>query len=183
MTIQEIDGLIIRLCALVVAVGLIIGIAGMCSGCATRSVEAGGPGWSYHSDSSASPLHSSEQVRMQSQVPGYGYPGAYGSYGYGGPAPDFFGYVRTQYAGSEYDPAMAGAIRPPPPVPVPQSPAAAAPAAPAPQSGTDATLRADVDAVADAVVDLNQRVLPLEDMHCRSASRERRSRCRRGGSR
>lgn len=177
MTIEEIDGLIIRLCALVVAVGLIIGIAGMCSGCATRSVEAGGPGWSYHSDQSASPLHSSERIRTQSSVPGYGYPGAYGY----GPAPDFFGYVRTQYAGTEFDPAMAGAIRPPPPVPVPPSPATPPPAtaAPAAQGSTDATLRADVDAVADAVVDLNQRVLPLEDMHCRRHPR----RCRRGGSR
>ena len=118
---------------------------------------------------------------MQSSVPGY--PGAYGGYGVPGMygvAPDYFGYVRTQYAGTEFDPAMAGAIRPPPPVPRPQSPAApsAAGTAPASQGGTDpAALRADIDATASALIDINQRVLDVEDMHCRRHPR----RCRRGG--
>ena len=195
MTIQQVQSLFI----VVVVVGLLFGVAGMFSGCYSSRLRSETPAGSVTTERVSGPFYGREDTSIESrgdyqrcidtrrqqgqwlwsddQATCYQQTTSVGARGYG-PASDHFGYARTQFGGTEYDPAMAGAIRPPPPVPVPPAPASAAPAATAPQGSTDpAALRADVDALGAAVVDLNQEVRPLMDMHCRRHPR----RCRRGG--
>ena len=197
MTIHQVQSLIVT----VVVVGLLIGVAGMFSGCYSSRLRSETPAGTVITERTSGPFYGREDTSIESrgdyerclatrrqqgqwlwsddQATCYQQTTASGGRGYGGygPAPDFCGYVRTQSAGTVYDPAMAGAIRLPPSVPAPPSPAA--PSAPASAQGsTDpAALRTDIDATGEAVVDINQRLIPLEEMHCRRHPR----RCRRGG--